>query len=229
MAGDVAICIPWRYDGPERRRIFAWVYERWFHLADAVGAEIVVADAEGDEFSRSRSRNRAAVETDAEHLVFVDADTTVPSVEVFRAALQLVRDGTAVLPYTHYYNLTTEATEQLLEEPTDVVIDRPRRYNHDLTTSVSGVVMLPRGAFEAVGRYDESFVGWGYEDNAFYVAVETMWHPWHRMNSFVVHLEHPPGPRFESPNIEASRRRFRAYEACAGDVRRMQQLISSAS
>ncbi|HXH40006.1 MAG TPA: galactosyltransferase-related protein, partial [Thermoanaerobaculia bacterium] len=56
-----------------------------------------------------------------------------------------------------------------------------------------GSVAITRGAYAAIGGFDEDFVGWGGEDNDFWERAETL-----RATRFgylpIVHLWHAPQP-----------------------------------
>ena len=56
-----------------------------------------------------------------------------------------------------------------------------------------GSVAIEREAFLAIGGFDESFVGWGGEDNEFWERAQTL-NVWPYSYLPIVHLWHPPQP-----------------------------------
>jgi hypothetical protein len=205
------VCIPWRPDNALRTAAFHWNLVRWQFLLP--GVPVVVSDSGPGEFNRARARNNAVGIVDADVVVMADADTTLLSHRQMEAALQLMYDGARwVLPYCDYYNTTAADTSLLLARPADAVLERPQEYEHLVTDAVSGVLLIPGHAFDQV-RYDERFVGWGYEDNAFQVALDAMIGPHVRMPGAVLHLWHPipDDGAFNSPNIAANRALFMRY------------------
>jgi predicted glycosyltransferase involved in capsule biosynthesis len=71
-----------------------------------------------------------------------------------------------------------------------------------------GSVAITREAFDAIGGMDESFVGWGGEDNEFWerACLRRVWH-WGELP--LVHLWHPAQQGKYERGSQASRR----YEA----------------
>lgn len=66
-----------------------------------------------------------------------------------------------------------------------------------------GSIALSREAFFAIGGYDESFVGWGGEDNEFWQRALTM-KVWPYAYLPLVHLWHAPQPDKEKLNRESA-------------------------
>lgn len=211
----ISVLIPyWSVGDVHRDRVFDWILRRWKALLP--DSEICVA--QGDSGSRSAARNFAFASSKGDVLVVADADTMVRAAPL-RAALKLVQSQrTWVLPYTTYFNVTEADTKYLLELPPDINPRDPSDWDHRLDTSVSGVLVMPREAWSTVNGYDEQFVGWGYEDNAMALALDTLWAPCHRIASSVLHLWHevPEDGAFNSPMIAHNRARFRQYEAAVG-------------
>jgi len=207
---EFSIIVPWRTDKGFRQTVWDWNKERWTTLFPE--AEIIEGDSGHVIFSRGASRNRAAERASEDLLVIVDADTAINSSAV-EIALSNVKDhGGWVIPYgsDRYYNLTAETTAELLRHDPAEPLEEPRVWEHKLT-SWCGVLVMARHAFDQAGRYDERFIGWGYEDNAFRAAMDVR-HPHTREDSFAVHLWHPESERFDQPYIDHNRRLFAQYK-----------------
>lgn len=224
---DVSVLIPWRKGNVERETIFRWTQLRWLDLLPE--AELVVASDDSEPFNRSRARNTAFANSMGDVLVIADADTIVPDQGAIERAIKAAEAGEWVLPYDIYYNASQPLTARLLGRRPSVVVPEPEpeQWEFRLTDSISGVLVLPRAAFEAVGGYDENFEGWGFEDRAFADALGTLWAPLTRLPGFVVHLWHPvaPGDGFANPEIHANQRRWMQYRRAVGNPSVMAELV----
>jgi hypothetical protein len=74
------------------------------------------------------------------------------------------------LPYTEARLLTQDGSEHV-HLGTDP--DKARIW-HSNPNSVGGCVVVSYETWRAVGGWDERFIGWGFEDTAFWAAVDTL-------------------------------------------------------
>jgi predicted glycosyltransferase involved in capsule biosynthesis len=88
----------------------------------------------------------------------------------------------------------------------------PEQWIHKIT-SWAGLLVLSREAWEKVGGYDEAFIGWGYEDNAFQASLDRRVGHFDRVDGFVVHLWHPAPVEecFGQPHIKDNQARYEKY------------------
>lgn len=224
----ISIIIPFRTQNNDRDRLMEFVLARY--TAFWPKAEIIVSDNEGD-FNRSAARNRGVEASSGETLVIADADTIINKVDLEVGTTMCATTGKWVLPYNDrgYWNLNHAYTYEVLSRGPQYEID----YAHDpdfefdhRIESWAGVLIIPREAFEAVNGYDERFKGWGYEDNAFRLSLDTLWGRHLRNNDGnVFHLYHniPLGTTFDSPNIDYNRARF--YETYGRAARYKEDMI----
>ncbi len=214
---EVSVLIPWRSDGAHRERSFDWARRRWETLLP--GAELVVCDDPNEPFSRGHARNLAFEQSSGEVVVVADADTTVGSAATLAKAIEMAAAGEWVLPYETYFNATEEHTQELLRLAPGDELHEPVTWEFRLTDSISGALVMPREAFRTVGGYDERFIGWGYEDRAFAIALDTLWKPCVRLPGHVLHLWHPVGPSeaFGSPFIQQNQALHIRYQRAAGN------------
>jgi predicted glycosyltransferase involved in capsule biosynthesis len=223
---EVSVVIPYRESGDERKRNFDYVCNYWKTFFPRY--EVVVCDSGDDNFSRSKSRNQGIDLSHGDYLIIADADTVVPP-EAIVLSLDLVEDGVPwLIAYEWYYNLTASKTE-------DFVLDkRPStshpvegEYDHKLE-SWAGMLVIPREAFSLV-KYDERFSGWGYEDNAFQVEMDTLWGKHERTPYPAFHLWHPaPNEQtFGNPDIISNRKLFQRYERAKGRPNEMLHIRQS--
>lgn len=220
----ISILIPFRADYGHRDRLADWNVRRWKALLP--DAEIIFGADDSEVFNRGRARNLAFMESSGDPVIFADADTAAQRDDVLEA-IHLVQHGAPwVLPYTVYYNTCESDTELLLAQDPGVHLQEPTEWEHRLLTAVSGVIVMSRAAFWAVNGYDEDFAGWGWEDNSFCHAMDTLVGPHERLPGYVLHLWHPIAPdgAFNSPTIEQNRALFRKYEVARGSPKRMAAL-----
>lgn len=220
----MSLIIPWRGGDPHRERLLEWNLRRWEYLLP--DAQIVIGEDDSEPFNRARARNRAAAAATGDILIVADADTATSATGLF-SALVLASGGDWCLPYTWYYNLNETATSVLLDQSPFDPIERPvDGFDHCLAASVAGVLVIPRAAFDAAGGYCEKFDGWGYEDNAFAAAADTLWRPHVRRAGYVLHMWHPVGPdeAFGSPGIKDRQRLWLKFQRAAGHPDMMRRL-----
>lgn len=222
-----SLIVPYRGNGGFRTELWSWCRRWWSYRFP--GVEIITGDTEDPTFDRGTSRNVAVEQATSDILVIADADT-IPNSGAVREALALVREGAPwVLPYgeERYYNLTEPTTWKILHAEPSVTVLEPHVWEHKLT-SWAGCLVMSREAFLSVGGYDERFVGWGYEDNAFRFAMDTLVGPHVRVDSYACHLWHPitPGSNFDQPHIDHNRALFRRYERASGNRDLMRKVLS---
>lgn len=223
---DLSVLIPYRPDGGPRDEIFAWLLARYEKLLPE--AEICIGENGDEPFSRSKARNDAYRKATGRYFLVADADTLFHRSQI-EHALDCVKGTRAwMLPYKWYYNLSYEYTTEVLKSAPDVTIpepNNPSQWEHRIE-SWAGLLVMPRMAYEEVGGYDERFVGWGYEDNSFQLALDAIWGPFQRMDDgYCLHLWHPPGLGFSSPNIAQSRFLWNQYRSAAGRPDRMKTVV----
>jgi glycosyltransferase involved in cell wall biosynthesis len=186
----ISFLIPFRDADGTRTKAMTWIVARWrSHYPDA---EFILAADDGKEpFNKSMAVNKAFAKSTGEIIVILDADTWVEN-KFFATAVQMVRDGAApwVIPASTSWRLTREASERIMSSDPDMGM----RYARGDVEQVSGVVgfchVLPRAAFECVGGMDERFRGWGGEDGAFKMSLDTLWGTHATLRSTLVSLWH---------------------------------------
>ena len=196
----ISVLIPFKSDDGPRDRIFRWIRQRWEGLFPE--AEVIVGENPG-EFNRSRSINDAFSRSTGSVVIVADADTVFYPEVIERAIEAVQQRRTWVLPYEFYDRVHPQSTDQILEQPPTAEIPKGTYLADDsITIACSGVLVLPREAFEVVHGFDPRFDGWGYEDVAFRDSVDVLWAKHERiLGERVLHLWHPPGLQFSQPNI----------------------------
>jgi hypothetical protein len=165
---SVAVVIPWRVSRTHKpRRLEVCIAALRAALPPKAG--IRAFDSGHQPFNRAASRNGGVSESTADVLVVCDGDAVVQPAPLL-AAVAAAGDGRLHLPYTEVRLLTQDGSEhvQLGNDPHDA------RVWHTNPYSVGGCVVVSRDTWRAAGGWDERFTNWGFEDTAFWAAVDTL-------------------------------------------------------
>ena len=179
------ICVAWRGGDLDRERAWAWLRPRYTKL----GWPIYEADSGDEPFSRAKSRNLAAREAgEWDVAVMLDADCMSENGPLHRAVDE-VRDAPAViLPHDVYIPLNAGRTALLYQDEWHI---RPNAL-YTPRHAPGGIVVVNRHAWDLLGGYDESFVGWGGEDNDLLTRAYALHLPVIRLHGTITHLWHTP-------------------------------------
>lgn len=179
-----------RLGQPERDRNWEFNRSRWERRWPVVPG---YHDGPGP-FCMSVASNRAAAEADLRYpgwdvAIYVGGDFAIGSMLAASfAADEALTTGKFVVAHDETVMLSQGVTAALVAG--DVVLDPSlgERYPNAFT----GVVAFPRELFEVVRGFDERFVGWGWEDQAFWSSCWAAAGGFGRIeNSVVYHLWHP--------------------------------------
>ena len=221
---DVAVVVPWRDTGDaDRRAAWRWLRRRW--ETQHPDWLLVEADCDGD-WNKPRALNGTIAMVDCRVLVVADADCIIDADRLKWA----VHDAQVVpwlVPHGPVWRMDRKSTGVLLDGPPDA--DLPER--PALIRSAyrgfpgGGLFVIGRAQWDRTGGFDETFSGWGCEDEAFAVAADTLVGPHVRYDGPLWHLWHDPGPRAKHPQFRANKRRLSTYRAVSGDRTAMGQLV----
>ena len=209
------VLVPWRADGGERDRLWTWCRDWWERTFDV---PIIEGTHEGPApFTRGIAVNRAAAAAgDWTVAIIMDADT-IPDPERVREAVSRAHlTGQMVLPYDDRRELEPGETELVMHgSPFLPAMGR------DYGAALSGAVVVSRRLWDVVGGFDESFVGWGAEDNDFADACRRTGGEIVHLPGPVYHLHHErhPDATETSPVLQANRRRWKQKRAAWQDWR----------
>lgn len=188
-AVQVAVLVPYRSDGGHRDHL--WEFCRRWWLDQHPDWPVHVGESPPGPFNRSAAVNDAARQAgDVDVYVILDADVIVNPEAVDEAVARAAATGRMVLPHNERADLTDYQTRRVLNG------DRgnwrgPRCVANVWHVSESSCVVVPSVLFDAVGGFDQRFVGWGYEDTAFRIACEREAGPAIILPVEVFHLWHP--------------------------------------
>jgi len=141
----------------------------------------------------------------AEVLVLHDNDMLVP-VDYAKEVFERFRDGYQVMNLKRFIFYLSEAhsaalfsgKESLAQRPPQVVVQN---------LEAGGSVAITRKAYDQIGGMDESFIGWGSEDNEFWERAQTL-KIWPFGYLPIVHLWHAP----QSGKFNTDRSTTKLYE-----------------
>ena len=192
---SVAVIIPWRerHLDPLRSANLHRVQEHWQQYP----ARTIIADdgREGvAQFNRSAAYNRAVAQTDADVLVFTEADILISSRQV-DAAVDLARAASGlVVPFSEFLALSPEDSVEIRAhrcDPNNCVAPVVKGYRG----SIGAVNVMSRQTYDLVGGYDEHFEGAWYDDDAMLIAFNICAGPTRWVDGPAYHLYHWSGGR----------------------------------
>lgn len=156
-------------------------------------------------YARAWAFNVGARAASGDLLVLHDNDMLVP-VDYANEALQRFKDGFEVMNLKRFIFYLTEAhsaavlsrTAPLLKRPPQAVVQN---------LEAGGSLAVGRDAYFAIGGLDESFVGWGGEDNEFWQRAQTL-NVWPYGYLPIVHVWHAP----QTEKLDSQRATASVYE-----------------
>lgn len=226
MFDQISVLIPYQSDGNgPRDAALEWVLG--YYARSMPGAQICIGEitGSGERFSRSKAINIAYRQASKDILVIADSDI-VYDPDLLRASATLVTSGQWVIPFSRILRLN-EPTSRLLQrhESRWPLAVKPETLAETATGFVGGFNVLDRNAYETVGGYDERFIGWGGEDEAFAYALDTLVSPHIRLDGEMVHFWHPFVGPDGNPNYESNYALYQRYQLARGDEKEMRRLI----
>jgi hypothetical protein len=141
------------------------------------------------EYNRSATFNAAIDMARGELLILHDNDMLVPS-RYASEALARAREGWEFIDLKRYIFYLDERTSADMFERDELTMLHPV-----ITQNLrGGSIAALRHAYDAIGGFDEEFVGWGGEDDDFWDRAETSGKTYRYGYLPIVHLYHAPQP-----------------------------------
>lgn len=209
-------------DGPDR--VAAWNYVRARYAKFRPDWEIVEGFAPAVPWRKGEALREAVEKCRGKIAIVADADCLL-DLHALTDAVRLVESQEApwVVPHKLVHRLTQSATAEQLRQPSRPGLDPPpptalarRAY---VGFPAGGCLVLSRPNLQATGGIPAQFMGWGGEDEALAVILDTLLGPHRRLDSTLIHLWHPPQPDKKTfahrPN--PNRVEFSRIRSLAGD------------
>jgi GT2 family glycosyltransferase len=142
-------------------------------------------------FGKSKAYNVGVAHARAPVLVLHDGDVLVP-MHYAREVRAKVADGFEAVDLKRYVFYLSEAhTARLLRGESTALDEPPEKVVQNLGAATT--IAVTRAAFEAIGGFDEEFLGWGGEDLEFWERARTR-KPYDYTYLPFIHLWHAPQP-----------------------------------
>lgn len=189
---NTVVIVPFRPDFGHRDVV--WDFLRW-NFWEHVPYRVVVGRHHGGLFNRSAAINCAAADGPWDVAVIADADTWVPFPQLVEAVDTARSTGRVCAAFDMVVEINQSSTHDLLKGRRSLLdtdhLSADRIRVTDLEVQSSAIV-VPRQVWDDVGGFDERFVGWGGEDNAFWRAATILGGEPDRVSGMAYHLWHEP-------------------------------------
>lgn len=197
MGQHTNIVIPWRDSGD------AWRKRSCDHVArHMLFYPFIFADDGSEPFSRSGSKNLGAASCTDDVVMFLDSDTIIPHSQIDEA-FELARQGYVVHPYTHYHAMNAQASMDIYDGKYPSGDDS----EWNITWATGGATVIPMELFNEIGRFDEGYIDWGFEDISLLIAARNAGAEVKRVEGNCYHLWHPRAP--ENDQMRANAEKYR--------------------
>jgi len=218
----LGIVIPWR---PQPTRIAAF-HRTVEEISDAFpDASIYFSDTESERFNLSASRNRGckfAIKDGCDVLLVLDADVLLEKEAVENSIRVASELGIVSLPCLAWSRLNEELSTSLLNKESSAEEVRRSRVANPSQSEIGGSWVMSSSTFLKLNGWDERFVGWGFEDNAFEEAHRVLLgREFHRSAGHGITFYHLDR---DQDGVEENRQRFYGYTGKSKDE--MLEIIS---
>lgn len=224
---NCSLIVPWKYTYG-RERIWRYLWPAW----EAEGFEVVLASlSDFEPWCKGKAWAQGLQKASCEYVCLMDADCWVPALS---DAVGLLSEGHRWVQGQDVV-LRFDAATTLRLLGGEIAIEDAARLDHVweevARKSSAGVGTILRRADAEEIPLDPRFIGWGYEDNAWWEALTTMWgQPGRLPSSICYHLHHEPQP--DKDRVPSSKQPnwllWREYVRANGRPQRMEAVVARA-
>ena len=224
----VSVIIPYRPGDPNRDKHFPYILNKW--KTDFPDFEYIVCDdSDPNTFNRGRAINEGALTATGNLFIFADADGLLEKSSIQKGLDELIKnpDGWSLaVPFKGINFMGEYETFRIMrgEAPGNVT-----PVLHKWTNGSTGICQIVwADKFFESGGYDPRFCGWGFEDAAWTLYMETFYGPVFYVKREAYHLYHVPTRNPKTDNFVKGQLLCRRYETVFGDKRLMRKLREEA-
>lgn len=218
-----SLLVPRKPDHGPRDYHWSLIKKRYQKLLPQV--EICTGYDKSKLFCKSKAVNRAAQKATGDIFIVIDADVIFDPILIEKIA-SVIHLHPWIIPFKNAILLTEEATRRLIKEGLPA---KERIKPEEIARSYLGkgqlMNVVKRECFEAVQGFDERFRGWGLEDFAFRLALDTIAGKHFTLDEDIYHLWHPRAKR-NHRHAPKNKSLYLRYLKAADDVIAMKKLIS---
>lgn len=222
----VVILVPRRNDNGHRDRLWAFCRAWWEEHHEPM--PIYEGHHNIGPFNRSAAVNLAAEAAgDWDVALIIDSDTISESASVQQAIARAHETGGLVVAHDRRHMMSEAGTQRILKGDRSSW-KRSGMIRKTYRDSVSCAVAIARSTWDSIGGFDDRFVGWGFEDTAFHIAVETITGlPIEVIHGECYHLWHATGPETSRGSVTYQRNHSlkRRYEAVRWQPEKLLRLL----
>ncbi len=183
---NLSVIIPWRMPRQsDRREIAQWCFERYKYLWP--DAEFVFSDSGDEIFSRGKSINKGIVDCTGDYCIVTDADYLF-GVDLAKGIIN-DKAWTVAIQSENYYFIEEGNTNLILrsKSPEMSIENITLKVNKNPYFVYGGILAFPKNNFV---KFDENLVGYGYEDNIWYICMNAVHGTEYRTKFQMFHLYH---------------------------------------
>ena len=190
MYENLSFIIPFFETGTKDRAIILdWVYMRLKSLYK--DSEIVLSVDNGKVFNKGKTINNGAKNATRDILVIIDADIFFDK-DLIDKSIENLNDNDFLIPYYECRYLEVYGTSRILKCKHDIELEKCPPFSANIfETSSGGISIMHKSDFDYINGFDEDFLGWGCEDNAFMHKASSLLN-FKRLNKVIYHLYHVP-------------------------------------
>lgn len=222
------ILVPRREDHGPRDATWQWCKQWWRENLPEL--EIYEGHHTEGLFNRSAAVNLAAKQAGKwDVALLIDSDVICDPEQVREAIEHAATWDGLVLAFSRRHNLNRHGSEAIMAGEKG---SWRRFIVRTYTEMASSAVAVNRATWDKVGGFDERFQGWGFEDSAFSLAVETFTgNTTHKIEGELWHLWHPTAPEGKrgTPSYIANKSLKEAYASALGDKTLTKRLMAGES
>ncbi|MCX7842806.1 MAG: glycosyltransferase [Clostridia bacterium] len=220
----VSVLIPYK-ENNDKHREFLWSIVKMRYEILMPDVEICLGVDTSQIYNRSKAVNKAARKANGDIFIITDADV-VFSKDLIRKITDAIEEYPWVVPFTRGMKLNKTATERLLMDGIPEEI-HAQETDADCVITTAGPLMnaVSRENFEKIRGMDERFKGWGGEDDAMRISLDTLCGSHYRITGDILHLWHPPAVVYRDYYID-NIHLLKRYMEASGNIGLMQSIIN---